>query len=262
MRWQQEGIEMFPLIKIGPLSIPSRGLILLLGLWLALSLCDHLLKRAKNPAIRAEAIFNLATIALIVGLIGARLAYAARHPGAFIDQPLALILPTGQMLDAEAGLLFGILTALIYIQRKGLPFWATLDSLTPGLALLAIAIPLADLAAGTAYGAPTTLPWGIWLWNDFRHPSQVYALLAGVVLLVVSWPRGTSAPDGRRFLTFAALSCALRLILETWRGDSILLTGSIRLWQVLAWLGMLASLWLLEQKRRSTDATRPPDAGR
>ena len=94
---------MFPLIKIGPLSIPSRGLILLLGLWLALSLCDHLLKRAKNPAIRAEAIFNLATIALIVGLIGARLAYAARHPGAFIDQPLALILPTRQMLDAEAG---------------------------------------------------------------------------------------------------------------------------------------------------------------
>ncbi|HQN42854.1 MAG TPA: prolipoprotein diacylglyceryl transferase [Anaerolineaceae bacterium] len=243
---------MFPYLEIGPLSIQSRGVILILGLWLALTLCDQLLKRARRTDIQGEVIFNLAITGLIAGLIGARLAYAARNPAAFAAQPLALILPSGQMLDEEAGLLFGILAALIYGQRKKLPLWTTLDVLTPGLALMAIVIPLANLASGSGYGAPTTLPWGIRLWNEMRHPSQVYEMLAGAITLALVWPRGGKQPAGQQFLRLMAWSAGWRLFLETWRGDSVMLTGSIRLWQVVAWLGLALSLWLLGWLRRQS----------
>lgn len=133
---------------------------------------------------------------------------------------------------------FGV-AALIYGQRKGMKLLPTLDALTPVLAVLAIAVSAAHLASGSAFGAPTPLPWGIHLWGETRHPTQVYEILAYIILLIVFWP-GRKAihkwPPGNYFLAFTGSSASLYLFLQTFRGDSPVLINGLRIPQIIAWL--------------------------
>jgi len=64
----------------------------------------------------------------------------------------------------------------------GLPLWPALDALTPGLAAVMIAIGLAHIASGDAFGSPADLPWAIQLWGARRHPTQIYETLAAALI--------------------------------------------------------------------------------
>jgi hypothetical protein len=47
-----------------------------------------------------------------------------------------------------------------------------LDALTPGLAVMMIALGLANLASGNAYGEPAQVPWSIFLWGEWQQPGR------------------------------------------------------------------------------------------
>lgn len=239
---------MLPILQIGPLAIQTPGLILLLGLWLALSLSE---RAAARLGINPNLIYNLTFAGLIGGLLGARLGYVARYPEAFAASPASLLSPNPGLLDAWGGLAGTALVALIYGQRKGLRLWPTLDALTPGLALLFVALGFADLASGAGFGAITNLPWGIALWGATRHPAQVYAILAAALVLLLLWPGGSlfrrlnEIAPGLVFWAFSGLSALSRLVLEAWRGDSVLILGGLRQPQLVAWLVLALSLWAM-----------------
>ena len=110
---------------------------------------------------------------------------------------------------------------------------------------------LSHLAAGTAFGKPTDLPWGIELWNSTRHPTQVYELIASLLIFGYLWFRKPGSPVGSDFLRFAALTAGSRLFLEAFRGDSTLILGGIRSAQVVAWIVLAVTLWAGELRRTS-----------
>jgi prolipoprotein diacylglyceryltransferase len=196
-------------------------------------------------------LYHLTFAALTGGLLGARLGYVARYPEAFAASPASLISPNPGLLDAWGGLAGAALVALIYGQRKGLRLWPTLDALTPGLAVLSVALGLANLASGAAFGTVTSLPWGIELWGATRHPAQVYAIFAAALILLLLWPGGSlfqrlsAIAPGLIFWAFSALSALSRLLLETWRGDSVLIMSGLRQAQIIAWLVLALSLWAM-----------------
>ena len=233
---------MFPTVQIGPLSLQAPGLVLIIGLWLGLTLSE---RRARHKGEDSGHIYNLVFIALIAGLIGARLSYVATYPGAFTANPWSLLSINPGLLDPFAGGLIAAAAGAIYIYRKQLPFWSTLDALTPLLAVMSIAIGVSHLASGSAFGKPTDLPWGIQIWGDIRHPSQVYEIIFSVLVLIgvllidkSAW----SQTPGNIFLTFIALSSFSRLFLEAFRGDSILVAGGFRTAQLFAWFLLAACL--------------------
>jgi phosphatidylglycerol---prolipoprotein diacylglyceryl transferase len=242
---------MLPILQIGPLAVPLPSILLLLSVWIGMGQAE---KHAHRYGINSNLLFNLAIAALLAGVIGARLAYAARFPDAFAGAPLSLLTPRPVMMDLSGGLLAGALAALIYGQRRKMPFWSTLDALTPALAIFAVGFGFSQLASGDGYGASTTLPWGIELWGTLRHPTQVYASIMSILILVLVWPRTARESHsvwwrpGVTFLSFLALTAASRILLETFRGDSMLLLGSLRAAQI-AWILVLAaSLWLLGRR--------------
>ena len=123
-----------------------------------------------------------------------------------------------------------------------------MDALTPGLIVLAGGLALADLASGDGYGSPVSLPWSIELWGAARHPTQIYQLIA---VIVIGWIvlKGDRVFDGRRFGLFSALYAASRLIIEAFRGDSVVIDG-VRTVQVWSLGVLLAAVWLLRQWAR------------
>lgn len=242
---------MLPILQIGPLSLQTPGLVLLLALWLGLGQSERYAKRSGQDA---SQIYNLVLVMLIAGIVGARLAYAGRNLPAFAENPVGMLAPYPLMLDAGGGLAAAALAGLVYGQRKKMALWPTLDALTPALAVLAIGVGLAHLASGDAFGAPTGLPWGIELWGEKRYPSQIFEIAAAVLIAYLVWPRKTQldgkiAP-GLRFLTFTALTAFARLFLEAFRGDSTFLVGPVRIAQAAAWIVLASTLWIIGKKRR------------
>jgi phosphatidylglycerol:prolipoprotein diacylglycerol transferase len=248
---------MLPILHIGPLAVQTPGLILLIALWIGLDLSE---KHALKHATLSGQVYNLAFVSIIAGVLGARLAYAARYPDAFLKSPLGLLSLSPQMLDPFAGLAFAGLALLVYAQRKRLPLLTTLDVLTSLLSVMAVALGLANLASGASFGAPADLPWAVDLWGARRHPTQVYQILAALVVLIAVWPaawnplaRRLLSASGARFWLFLALSAFARILVEAFRGDSQLFIAQFRQAQVLAWLLLALSLWQLGRRLFKTN---------
>lgn len=240
------------------LFAPPRHLILLLiAAWLGLGLSQ---KRAPHHQVRPAALEDLIFYSLGALLIAGRFFYALAHWEAFSKSPLSLIALNPDLFDLYGGLGAALLTALLYGQRQKLQLWRTLDALTPFFATLAIGLSLSQLAAGTGFGKTTNLPWAIDLWNAPRHPTQIYQALASLLTFGLVWRRKADPHPGRLFLVFAAWIAGWQLFLGAFRGDSVLILGGLRLEQILAWLGLAASLWLYE-KRSATSIANPPNEG-
>jgi len=242
---------MLPTMQIGPLALQVPGLLVLLGVWLGLNLAE---KYSHRHAIDASALNNLVFMGLITGLLGARLAYVVRYSAAFTQNPASFFSLNPGLLDPLGGMAVGMIAALIYGQRKGLGLLPTLDALTPLLSVMALAIGLAHLASGDAYGAPTTLPWGINLWGANRHPSQVYEILGAGLILAAFWPGRSwhlAWKPGIYFLAFISASAGMMIFLQAFRGDSRLLTDGLRVDQLIAWcilaLCLLGIGWIVRQ---------------
>ena len=227
---------------------PPRHLILLLaGLWLGLYLSE---KRAEPRGYSKDALNNIVFYGVLGYIVGGRVLFALANLSAFTKSPLSIFSINIDLFDPVGASLLAILVALVYGQRQKLPLWSTLDTLTPLFAALAIGLSLSHLAAGTAFGSPTTLRWGMNLWNATRHPTQIYELVASLLVFGFIWFHKSDPPTGSHFLLFAALTAGARLFLEAFRGDSRLIFGGIRLAQVIAWVVLAIVLYTSEVLRR------------
>ncbi len=226
---------------------PRHFILIIVAMWIGLTLAE---KRAERYGISKEQLNNIAFYSLFGYIIGGRLLFALSNLSAFSQSPLSIFSPNPDLFDPTGGLLTAILVGFIYGQRQKLQLWRALDALTPIFAMLAIGLSLAHLAAGTAFGNPTTLPWGIDLWNATRHPSQIYELIASLAIFGWLWFRKSDSPNGFLFLNFVALTAGARLFLEAFRGNSTLVFGEFRLAQVVAWGVLLIAFLASEAIRR------------
>jgi phosphatidylglycerol---prolipoprotein diacylglyceryl transferase len=217
---------MLPILQVGPLAIQMPGLILLAGVWIAVSLTD---REAPRYSLKSSTLSNMILIGLVVGILSARLWYAIRFFNIYLDNPLSVLSLNPTTLAPLEGALTGLAAAVFYGYRKGLPLWPTLDALTPGLAAFGLAVGFAHLASGDAFGSVTSLPWAIELWGAQRHPTQIYEVLAAGLIFGLIWQiRRKPQVAGLLFLIFVALTALSRLFIEAFRGDSIIAYGSIR----------------------------------
>ncbi|RPJ26902.1 MAG: hypothetical protein EHM33_09935 [Chloroflexi bacterium] len=230
------------------LFAPPRHLILLIAaLWIGLALAE---KRSERHNISKEALNNLVYYSIFGYILGGRMLYALSNFSAFVQSPLSLFSLNLDLFDPLAALAVAFIVGLISGSRQKLSLWSTLDALTPLCATLAIGLSLSHLAAGTAFGSPTDLPWGIDLWNATRHPTQIYELIASLLIFGWVWFQKTDTRPGIYFLTYTTLAAVAYVFLEAFRGDSILIVGGLRLAQVLAWIVLAVVVFASESLRR------------
>ena len=239
---------MFPVLQIGHVALQTPGLILILGLWMGLDLAERYFRKLGLQPSKA---YTLVTIGLVAAVVGGRLSYTAENFSAFAASPASLISLNLNLWDLPAGVILGLAASIGYGLRHKMDFWSLLDSLTPSFAVMMIALALANLASGSAFGEPARLPWSIFLWGEWRHPSQVYETLGAVSVLI--WVLARASPlnpnnplrpaAGALFLEFVAWSAAWRIFLEMFRGDGSLLFGQIRAAQVVAWIILALALF-------------------
>jgi phosphatidylglycerol:prolipoprotein diacylglycerol transferase len=160
---------MLPILQIGPLAIQLPGLLLLLGLWLGLSLAE---KYSHHQRMSPNQVYTITFSALAAAGLSARLVYVLRNISTFTHSPGGIISLNPGLMDPWGAILGAGLVTGYFIRRYKLNPWSLCDALAPILAVLMIAVHLSNLASGRGFGAPSSLPWAIYIFGEWRHPRM------------------------------------------------------------------------------------------
>jgi len=263
------------LFHIGPLLIPSYGVMAALGVLCALALC---VGTARLAGVNPNLVWNLCIVALFAGLAGSRLlliavnwAVVRAHPAWVLS--LAMV---HHPLLAVADAAFASAAALLYARVKRMPMRATADALAAPLALGLACEQLGALMAGSGFGTETTVPWAVVFTNPLAerwsgaplgvalHPVQAYAALAFLIIavgLLLAMPRCVQHGDAAGIFLMA-MGAAIYLT-ELWRdpqGRGAILQGLLDGPQIGAITMVLAGSWLLRRKEDARIARKPVSA--
>jgi phosphatidylglycerol:prolipoprotein diacylglycerol transferase len=203
------------LIKVGRLTIYSYGFFLALAFLIGFFLIRSELRR---KGLKQEIAYDLVILAIIGGIIGARIAYVLGDLDYFIKKPLAIIGLGGEGLAGLVflgGLIGGILFVLIYLLWNKLPVWKVADIAAPALAMGAAIGRIGCFFNGCCYGTVTTLPIGVNFFDVPRHPTQIYDAAYNLLIFAILWGiRDRVEKDGFLFWLYLLLYSTFRFLIE------------------------------------------------
>lgn len=236
---------MLPTIDLGPVVLPTAGLVLILGVWLMLTTVE---KAAARLGLHVPTTYTVAVIGLATAAVAARVVFVAQHWQAYSQHPLSIVWPLTTGFNSWAGVLAGVAAAFFYGRARQLPAWRTLDALAPALAVGLITWSLSDFLAGPGYGIRTEVPWRLTLFGVGRHPVQLYEILVGLLALLAWWlvTRRSSLP-GQPFLISGAVYSGGRLFTDAFRANPWLTDSGYHIVQIISLAVLLLSLLLLMQ---------------
>jgi phosphatidylglycerol---prolipoprotein diacylglyceryl transferase len=223
---------MIPFLHLGPLSIPTYGLMVAIGLLVAAYILQAEFDRRRGELEKIKGFkgqkdegFLVIGLAGITGLIAARLYSALESPAEFLANPRAVLLSRYGL--TWFGAFFGGFVVLIFVARRWkIPLLWFLDMCSvPSAAGYAIGRIGCQLSGDGDYGVPTTLPWGMSFPNGIVpttervHPTPVYEFLVGMAIAWFLWRLGTKAlggakPKGEIFCYYLMLTGAARFLVE------------------------------------------------
>ncbi len=234
---------MYPVLSLGPLVIPTAGLVYIIGAWVTLSIVE---RAARALDLDAESTYGVGAVAVAAGFIGARLVFVALHWTAYRENLSGIVWPLTSGYSLWGGLFFALVAAFFYGRAKQLPLAPTLDALAPGLLAGFLVISLADFLGGPGYGTITVLPIGINIFGIRRHPVQVYEILVGVVaLLTWGWSLRRRTFDGQLFLLTLAVYSGGRLFVDAFRANAWLTAGGFHIMQIISLAVLMVCVFLL-----------------
>ncbi len=251
---------MLPVLQLGPLSLPTYPLSLLLAGWIALEVGA---RAARRLGMDGDHVYNAGLYGLVAGIVAARFGHVIAYWPAYRAQPLEIFGFNTSAFLLWPGIVAALAVAGWYIYRRQLSAAKMLDAVAPGLLIGVAVAGVGALLAGRAYGAPANLPWAVNLWGVARHPSQAYEALAAlaVALVVLHMIRRGSRPGAAALVALAGYGLS-RWLLEPFRAPEVspVMLGGLRAAQVWGLGVALAALWGL--RRLTVGGTKKDVAAR
>jgi phosphatidylglycerol---prolipoprotein diacylglyceryl transferase len=228
---------------IGQFEIKFYGIILMLGAVAGAFLAS---REAKRRGYEPEIVWDLMIYLLIGGIIGARLWHIFTPPPSsgvttewYLTHPLdALNIRKGGM-GIPGAVIAGVIVMYFYARRHGLGFTDWLDIGAPGLALGQGIGRWGNFFNQELYGAPTTLPWKIFIDPEHRlvdysdveyyHPLFLYESIWNFgnmfLLLWISRRYAEGLKSGDLFLIYLIVYPVGRFLLDFLRLDASIVAG-------------------------------------
>lgn len=229
-----------------------------------------------------EIVNDLSVLALISGLVGARVFHILEYPHEFLANPWDMIF-TRNGFTFYGGLIVGALVGVAYVRRRGLAVTPLCDALAPAMMLgYAIGRVGCQVSGDGDWGIaanmaikPDWLP--IWLWaQTYEHnivgipiappgvyPTPVYETLMGLLAFAILWRlRRHSFQSGWLFSLYLVLNGIERLAIEQIRVNSVFSVFGIAVTQAeiiagaLVFLGTCGLALLSRPEKRRSNVTQ------
>jgi phosphatidylglycerol---prolipoprotein diacylglyceryl transferase len=248
---------MYPvLFRIGGFSIYAYGVLLALafaaGTW-------GLAREGKRAGFPEEKLLDMCMWILVAAIIGSRFLYILLDLPRYLAEPLSVFQIRSGGLSFHGGLLAGIGAGLYFLRRHKLPQGKIADLAAPYLVLGYAIVRVGCLLNGCCFGRPSGGSWALpaaYADNTLRHPTQLYAFAAAMLIFVILWLRkGKVRFHGQLFLEFLALYSVYRFAIEFFRETSIY-SGFLTLGQAVSLIGAVFAIvaicvWPLGRRHRS-----------
>ncbi len=225
---------------IGKLFIHFYGVIIMFGAVLAAWLSTV---EAKRRGYNPEIVWDVMPWLLILGIIGARIWHILTPPASMVEMgittqyylthPLDAINIRAGGLGIPGAVMGGALALWLYTRKKNLSFASWVDIIAPGLALAQAIGRWGNFINQELYGAPTDLPWAIFIEPRYRlaeyvdvayyHPMFFYEFLWNLLNMTLLLILGRKLKDklfrGDIFLIYLMVYPTGRFFLEFIRLD-------------------------------------------
>ena len=213
------------LFTIGKITIHSYGLCIAVGIIVAYLVAEF---RVKRKGMSVDTCFNMAAIAAICGMLGAKLMYYIVEIKSIIENP-RLLLDFANGFVVYGGIIGGSIACFIYAKVKKLDVLKWFDVIIPEIAIAQGFGRIGCLMAGCCYGRETTsachivfthshfAPNNVWL-----YPTQIMSAAGNFInflLLVFVIDRLFKNRRGIVTSFFLIFYSVGRFVIEIFRGD-------------------------------------------
>ena len=203
--------------------------------------------------IKFDDILDLAVYIIPIAIISARLYFIIFNLDYYIKTPSQILNIRTGGLAIYGGIIGGIITCIIFCKKRNIKLLDLLDYMAPGLALGQAIGRWGNFVNIEAYGAETTLPWrmGIYELGEYVevHPTFLYESIVTFILFIVLM----SIKNKRKFsgqltyIYFIGYGFA-RMIIEGLRTDSLML-GDIRVSQLVSLVLVIVGVCLYIRRK-------------
>jgi phosphatidylglycerol:prolipoprotein diacylglycerol transferase len=247
---------MIPYLHLGPLTIPSFGLMVAIAL---ITSAYILQADFDRRGFNADA-FTMITFAGLLGIIGAKLYHLLESPAEFFADPFGLFF-TRYGFAWFGGFLAGFGTMVFLSRRAKLPLREFLDACSPAAAVGYAIGRIGCLLSGDGdYGKPTSLPWGMSFPNgvvptiERVHPAPLYEFIIWCAIGGLLWKLGAKVSEGMKtrgliFAYYLVLTGVARFLVEIIRINPPWILGMSNA-QVASLLSVIAGIVLVINFRR------------
>lgn len=229
--------------SIGPLTVRFYGIILMSGAVAGAFLAT---REAKRRGYNPDIVWDLFIYLLIGGIIGARVWHILTPSPStgvttawYLSHPLDALAVWKGGLGIPGAIIGGLIALYFYSRRTGVNFAEWTDIGAPGLALGQAIGRWGNFVNQELYGAPTDLPWRIFIAPEKRlagyldveyyHPLFLYESLWNLMnlflLLWISRRFAGSLKNGDIFLAYLVIYPLGRFLLDFLRLDASMVGG-------------------------------------
>jgi len=181
-------------IDIGPLELRAYGLLIAVGVFVAVWIWGRRLTRAGIGG--SDQATSVALWAVPAGVVGARLYHVATEWDRFSDSPGDIVKVWEGGLGIPGGMFLGIVVGVVMIRRQSMPVPMALWAVAPALPVAQAIGRWGNWFNQELFGGPTTLPWGLevdpvkalaagYMPDTLFHPTFLYESLWNLALAAV-----------------------------------------------------------------------------
>lgn len=207
------------MFQAGPIAVRWYGVLMALSVGIGAYLAY---RQAQETGVSEDDVLTVIPLAVILGLIGARIGYVVTNWGYYAASPGEIIATWHGGLSFHGAIIGGIVAILLYARYGKIKFYRFADMFVPGVAVGIILVRIANLingeSMGRTFGSSMT-----------AHPTQIYGSLIGVVLLIIALRQQTRRHlSGYIFWSFVLWYSVLRAVVEeTFRDNPLYLWGYV-----------------------------------
>lgn len=210
-------------IHIGPITIHMYGLMIAIGVCLAVVVASY---RAKKQDLDENVIFDLLFCAVIGGFLGTRILYYLTVIPEIVVNP-SILWNFSEGYVVYGGVIGGILVSFLYCKWKKLPFLKYFDLVMPEVVMAQGIGRIGCFFAGCCYGRETTLPIGItYTHSDFAPnnvsllPTQLISCVGDLcIFAILLWYSKRKKADGCVGAMYLIVYSIGRFCIEFLRND-------------------------------------------
>jgi phosphatidylglycerol:prolipoprotein diacylglycerol transferase len=246
-------------IDLGPLQVHWYGIIIGVGILLGLLLA---MRESERRGLEKETFLDLILYAVPIAILSARIYYVIFQWDYYSQYPGDIIKIWNGGIAIHGALIGSVITAVVFAKKRGLSFWKLADIAAPSILLGQAIGRWGNFMNQEAHGGEVSRSFleGLYLpdWvinqmyinGTYYHPTFLYESLwnfTGVMVLL--FLRKVNLRRGELFLSYVIWYSIGRFFVEGLRTDSLMLTDTLRIAQVISIVLILLAIGLIVFRR-------------